>query len=880
MTNKNIFYILTLIVVVLLCVSTVSAVNSNVTMDNTILEENSNDESISLSNDERGDDIGEYVLSAQYDATLAVNDEKVLSADVNCDSCLGVSNSETNKYLDDICTSTSGVYYKFVNYLVKQKGFQFNTKSSNDGYSVYSNSNYQTKLYDGSNYVFPAKTSYFISKNRISYVIDELYPDALYVSNNNYVLDDLYVGWLKWTENYHPTLNIEGTNNIKSVISSQSSSKASSDNLPKSFDLRKVDGKYNYVTPIRSQERGNTCWAFASIAALESFLLKTEGKSYEFSNQYDFSENNMKNVMSSLGKQGIYARLSNDGGNDNYALAYLLRWSGPILEEYDNYYTVNGVPTNNIPLEFFNSEKHVQGVKYIHERDGSKDNDEIKKAIMDYGAVATSLFWNPKFVNGYNYYCYDISLVNPKTDGHAICIIGWDDNYKKSNFGKNAPPEDGAFIVKNSWGDSSGNDGYYYISYFDVSLAKRSMTEFFNKGAGFVFTSVEDKTNYGKNYNYNPQGVTFWIRMTDVNNNPAKNVAYYSQWIANSDDNLKACGVYVNNASECSIKVFVDNNLKGTTNNVVLPYAGFHTIQFSNMIPVKKGQKFRIEVSIKSENPVLLPAELSWLELKESNPKNYNNAHANADETGYISGDKLVDITNTYKTCNLCMNVYTEYKALLDTKIEVTHMSIFNFLIKDVTVKLSDSKNTILKNFDLTFCRGNDYKCVKTNSNGESSYVVNNGIGDYLCIYYLGSESYNYAFTPLKINMELPKNTPCEVIVNNNPQPTVNSPNLIPKVGIVELTSNLLITVLKISGISNGKTYSRTAKLDLSLNKKVDLKITLKIGSNSHKIKFNNGKCTLKLGDYKLDKKKSYKVKFSGGDTKYNVDQSLTIKTK
>lgn len=526
MPSKNIFYILTLIVVVLLCVSTVSAVNSNNTMDNTMIEENSNDEFISLSNDEQVDGMDDSVLSAQEDnSNLTVNDENVLSADVNCDSCLGVSNSETNKYLEDIKASTSGEYYKFVNYLVKQKGFQFNTKSSNDGYSIYSNSNYQTKLYDGSNYVLPAKTSYFISKNRISYVIDELYPDALYVSNNNYILDDLYVGWLKWTENYHPALNIGGTNAIESVISSQSSSKASSENLPESFDLRNVDGKYNYVTPIRNQERGGTCWAFASIACLESFLLKNGGKSYEFSNQYDFSENNMKNVMSSLGKQGIYTRLSNDGGNDNVALAYLLRWSGPILEEYDKYYTVNEVPTNNVPLEFFNSEKHVQGVKYIHKRNSSKDNDEIKKAIMDYGAVATSLFWNSQFVNGYNYYCYDTSLVNPKTDGHAISIIGWDDNYKKSYFsknGKNIPPEDGAFIVKNSWGDSAGKDGYYYISYFDVGLAKRTMTEFYDTGVGFVFTSVEDKTNYGKNYNYNPQGVTFWIEGTDNYNNSAK----------------------------------------------------------------------------------------------------------------------------------------------------------------------------------------------------------------------------------------------------------------------------------------------------------------------------------------------------------------------
>lgn len=313
-----------------------------------------------------------------------------------------------------------------------------------------------------------------------------------------------------------------------------------------------------------------------------------------------------------------------------------------------------------------------------------------------------------------------------------------------------------------------------------------------------------------------------------------------------------------------------------------MPYAGFHTIQFSNLIPVKKGQKFRIEVSIKSESPVLLPAELSWTDLYYENPKNYNNAHANADETGYISNGEYVDITDTYKTCNLCMNVYTEYKKLLDTKIEVSQMSVSNYLIKDVTVKLSDSRNIILKNFDLTFCRGNDYKCVKTNSNGESSYVVNNGIGDYLCIYYLGSEDYNYAFTPLKINMAPPKTTPCEVISTSNPtNPTVNlpKPNMPSSTVIIKPTN--IVTILKVSGISDGKTYSRNAKLDLSLNKKVNLKVTLKItGEKDKDIKFTKGKCTLKLGNYNLKKDKKYKFKFKSTDSNYDFKQTITIKTK
>ena len=63
-------------------------------------------------------------------------------------------------------------------------------------------------------------------------------------------------------------------------------------------------------------------------------------------------------------------------------------------------------------------------------------------------------------------YVYDVGI----SADHAVCIVGWDDNYSKDNFMEGHSPEkDGAWIVKNSWGTDWGDDGYFYLSYYDLS---------------------------------------------------------------------------------------------------------------------------------------------------------------------------------------------------------------------------------------------------------------------------------------------------------------------------------------------------------------------------------------------------------------------------
>jgi len=95
-------------------------------------------------------------------------------------------------------------------------------------------------------------------------------------------------------------------------------------------------------------------------------------------------------------------------------------------------------------------------------------------------------------------YTYD-----KKDANHVIQIVGWDDNYSKNNFTTEAPG-DGAWLIKNSWGSqtdgyvvngktyyvSSGYmeeglaTGYYWLSYYDLSLGHIESLTFTNEVSG------------------------------------------------------------------------------------------------------------------------------------------------------------------------------------------------------------------------------------------------------------------------------------------------------------------------------------------------------------------------------------------------------------
>jgi len=146
---------------------------------------------------------------------------------------------------------------------------------------------------------------------------------------------------------------------------------------PSSYDLR-GQGK---LSDIEDQGQTGCCWTFATMGSLESALLPSDPES--------FSEDNLtlnSGFDSSFNQDpGDSGNAYNAGGNALMSTAYLARWAGPVLtsqDGFDDYYTPPGLA----------AAKHVQDVLYIPPRTSWSDNSAIKAAVMNYGAVYTSMY--------------------------------------------------------------------------------------------------------------------------------------------------------------------------------------------------------------------------------------------------------------------------------------------------------------------------------------------------------------------------------------------------------------------------------------------------------------------------------------------------------
>lgn len=237
------------------------------------------------------------------------------------------------------------------------------------------------------------------------------------------------------------------------AVSAAPAAESVSDDLP----VRYSSLKEGYVTRAKSQNY-NDCWAYSSISVLESKLLK-EGI-VSSPDSIDFSELHLNLWATTRSNGKGWIRKKTDAGYCTIAPGYLSSWQGGVFESdaediSPNKYTYGDeVPTDR-------AKYGVTSMRYV-----SRSNmDEVKRAIIENGSVTAGYAKNNSFTNN-NVSIYMPPSFTGNSMGHVVAVVGWNDNYSKNNF-RDTPNNNGAWLMKSSWGESNSLNGFYWVSYED-----------------------------------------------------------------------------------------------------------------------------------------------------------------------------------------------------------------------------------------------------------------------------------------------------------------------------------------------------------------------------------------------------------------------------
>ncbi|CAD7774619.1 MAG: Papain family cysteine protease [Candidatus Methanoperedenaceae archaeon GB37] len=380
--------------------------------------------------------------------------------------------------------------------------------------------------------------------------------------------------------------------------------------LPNRYDLRDE----GLLTPIKNQNRYGTCWAFATYGSLESDLLKLAQPAY------DFSENNLVN------KHGFDLGFD-DGGNILMSSAYLARGDGPVLESCDPYPNPGGSP--NCPRV-----KYIEDIVWLPGRANTNDNQYLKQAVYYHGAVYTSMYWNGDFYNRSTYTYYYNGTENAN---HAVVIVGWDDN--KETQASNP----GAWIVRNSWGKGFGEEGYFYVSYYDTAFA-------FNTNAYFIDRPDLNNGNFTI-HQYDELGLE--------NALGCGNTIYGANvFRTNKSQKIEAVSFFAYEPADYEIRIYKNcnnpNNISGSpaiTQTGSISEPGYYTIDLNTPVYVEKDSYFLVIVKFTTTSSDAYPLGI------EEKINNYSSgATCNRGES-FVSCDGVTwdDICGYYDLTNVCI---------------------------------------------------------------------------------------------------------------------------------------------------------------------------------------------------------------------------------
>lgn len=490
-----------------------------------------------------------------------------------------------------------------------------------------------------------------------------------------------------------------------------------------------------YVTSIKNQDKWGTCWAFAACAAMESYALKhgyvDNPENVDFSEYALVYLTYQDDLYSDVTGDYTTAEVSMDklfaaGGNDEYAFKTLSKWAGIYNEGNDTYYEDS--LSGNFS-EYLADESNIDfvftGQQYIN----MNDRDQVKATVMENGAVAVSYYSNAKYYvgNGIYNYNYELSEYN-----HGVTLVGWNDEISKELFTitdsegiEHTPENDGAWLIKNSWGTWDGYDGYIWISYEDMGILS---------GNAIVY-QVAPKSLFDHIYQHD--GATAFI-------------APYPTWktasvfqVTDTKQVLEAVSFALfSTEANYTVSIYSITDRSNPTDGEVLAtvsdsttYEGYYTVMLDSPVELPAGALFSVVIEFEEvENIVIGANNISLIEGYDDNNNVVPFSTIHSDSTtgqSFIWGvgeeqDICFDTAgesgfSTEKFNNVCIKAFT-------TEAEPEPEPEPDISVGDIPEQTYDSKGVepqvVVKDSEDVLVEGTDYTLSYTNNRAVGTATV------------------------------------------------------------------------------------------------------------------------------------------------------------
>ena len=422
-------------------------------------------------------------------------------------------------------------------------------------------------------------------------------------------------------------------------------------------------GTYNaneerFVTEVKNQRNTSLCWAFSLASNLETSLLTREQKYYDLSEEQlaYFWANRVNDPLGNTPNDKITRTQSDYHGTGNGRVAsfFLSTWSGMTTEEKVPFQSSAVTWPDSLAYDTSAYMEDAIFSQYTMER--------TKQLLMEYNSVSAMIYMldNYYYPDTASYSCPQSGLVN-----HAVTIVGWDDTYSKENFpSASGVNNDGAWIVKNSYGKNWGKNGYFYLSYEDQSITN------------LVSNTASTSEEYNNNYFYDGAAAgTVTFPSKTINNGYYVSNIFKATAGNGKDEKLGEIVTAVpQDNTDFQIQVYTD--LKNTSDptsgtpayaepvDYTQPLAGIHTIHLNTPVKIPQGTFYSVVIRIPDGSN-------KFYVEKTTTSTSWFTATAGIDpDQSFIStsGKKWYDAGNQY---NCCFSVKAHTKTL-DSSTVVT----------------------------------------------------------------------------------------------------------------------------------------------------------------------------------------------------------------